>query len=98
VLVDLDARDARLSVFNERSSKARDAGSTYGIRIAYEALSWGRHVAEYTQAWEIVAEADRLHAAAPGHRRRARPALGEMAHRPGLAPQLPLRDASTLRG
>jgi sugar phosphate isomerase/epimerase len=31
----------------------------YGIRIAYEALSWGRHVAEYTQAWEIVAEADR---------------------------------------
>ena len=31
----------------------------YGIRIAYEALSWGRHVAEYPQAWEIVAEADR---------------------------------------
>jgi sugar phosphate isomerase/epimerase len=31
----------------------------YGIRIAYEALSWGRHVSEYPQAWEIVAEADR---------------------------------------
>jgi sugar phosphate isomerase/epimerase len=31
----------------------------YGIRIAYEALSWGRHVNEYTQAWDIVAEADR---------------------------------------
>jgi sugar phosphate isomerase/epimerase len=31
----------------------------YGIRIAYEALSWGRHVNEYTRAWEIVAEADR---------------------------------------
>jgi len=31
----------------------------YGIRVAYEALSWGRHVAEYPQAWEIVAEADR---------------------------------------
>jgi sugar phosphate isomerase/epimerase len=31
----------------------------YGIRIAYEALSWGRHVTEYPQAWEIVAEADR---------------------------------------
>jgi sugar phosphate isomerase/epimerase len=31
----------------------------HGIRIAYEALSWGRHVAEYTQAWDIVAEADR---------------------------------------
>jgi sugar phosphate isomerase/epimerase len=31
----------------------------YGIRIAYEALSWGRHINEYPQAWEIVAEADR---------------------------------------
>jgi sugar phosphate isomerase/epimerase len=31
----------------------------YGIRIAYEALSWGRHVNEYTQAWDIVADADR---------------------------------------
>jgi sugar phosphate isomerase/epimerase len=31
----------------------------YGIRIAYEALSWGRHVNEYPQSWELVAEADR---------------------------------------
>jgi sugar phosphate isomerase/epimerase len=31
----------------------------FGIRIAYEALSWGRHVSEYPQAWELVAEADR---------------------------------------
>jgi len=31
----------------------------FGIRIAYEALSWGRHVNEYPQAWDIVAEADR---------------------------------------
>jgi len=29
-----------------------------GIRIAYEGLSWGRHVSEYTQAWEIVDAAD----------------------------------------
>jgi sugar phosphate isomerase/epimerase len=29
------------------------------IRIAYEALSWGRHVNLLTQAWEIVQEADR---------------------------------------
>ena len=29
------------------------------IRIAYEALSWGRHVNEYLQAWEIVRAADR---------------------------------------
>ena len=31
----------------------------YGIRVAYEALSWGRHVNEYHQSWDIVAEADR---------------------------------------
>jgi len=31
----------------------------YGIRIAYEALSWGRHVNELPQAWEIIDEADR---------------------------------------
>jgi sugar phosphate isomerase/epimerase len=30
-----------------------------GIRIAYEALSWGRHVNLLTQAWEIVQDADR---------------------------------------
>jgi sugar phosphate isomerase/epimerase len=29
------------------------------IRIAYEALSWGRHVNDFPRAWEIVAEADR---------------------------------------
>jgi len=30
----------------------------HGIRVAYEALSWGRHVNRYTQAWNIVCEAD----------------------------------------
>jgi sugar phosphate isomerase/epimerase len=29
------------------------------IRIAYEALSWGRHVNEYPQAWDLVQAADR---------------------------------------
>jgi len=29
------------------------------IRVAYEALSWGRYLNEFTQAWEIVQEADR---------------------------------------
>lgn len=31
----------------------------FGIRIAYEALSWGRHVNLLPQAWEIVQDADR---------------------------------------
>jgi sugar phosphate isomerase/epimerase len=30
-----------------------------GIRVAYEALSWGRHVNLLPQAWDIVQEADR---------------------------------------
>ena len=30
-----------------------------GIRVAYEALSWGRHVNLLTQAWEIIQEANR---------------------------------------
>ena len=29
-----------------------------GIRIAYEGLSWGRHVNEFTSAWDIVCRAD----------------------------------------
>jgi len=31
----------------------------FGIRVAYEALSWGRHVNLLPQAWDIVQEADR---------------------------------------
>lgn len=30
-----------------------------GIRVAYEALSWGRHVNELSQAWALVERADR---------------------------------------
>ena len=31
----------------------------FGIRVAYEALSWGRYVNEFPQSWEIVQNADR---------------------------------------
>jgi 2-keto-myo-inositol isomerase len=31
----------------------------FGIRIAYEALSWGRHVNQVLQSWELVSEARR---------------------------------------
>ena len=30
----------------------------FGIRVAYEALSWGRAVNEYTTAWDVVCRAD----------------------------------------
>jgi 2-keto-myo-inositol isomerase len=29
-----------------------------GVRVGYEALSWGRHVNQYQQSWEIVETAD----------------------------------------
>jgi 4-hydroxyphenylpyruvate dioxygenase len=36
---------------------AEHAGE-HGIRIAYEALAWGRHVRDYDHAWRIVEAAD----------------------------------------
>ena len=30
----------------------------FGIKIAFEALSWGRHVNEFQQAWDLVCRAD----------------------------------------
>ena len=30
-----------------------------GIRVAYEALSWGKHINEYQQAWQMVEQVDR---------------------------------------
>jgi 4-hydroxyphenylpyruvate dioxygenase len=35
-----------------------DLAAAHGIRIAYEALAWGRHVDDYSHAWKIVAAAD----------------------------------------
>lgn len=39
-------------------SKLATLAVPLGIRIGYEALSWGRHVHEYTDAWEAVYIAD----------------------------------------
>ncbi|WP_406503420.1 bifunctional sugar phosphate isomerase/epimerase/4-hydroxyphenylpyruvate dioxygenase family protein [Streptomyces sp. NBC_01602] len=35
-----------------------DLASEYEIRVAYEALAWGRHVNTYDHAWRIVESAD----------------------------------------
>lgn len=35
-----------------------DRAAAHGIRIAYEALAWGRHVSTYDHAWRIVEQAD----------------------------------------
>jgi 4-hydroxyphenylpyruvate dioxygenase len=48
--------DDALAAEQLRSLAARAAGR--GLRIAYEALAWGRHVHEYDHAWRIVAAGD----------------------------------------
>ncbi|RJL23173.1 sugar phosphate isomerase/epimerase family protein [Bailinhaonella thermotolerans] len=35
-----------------------DLAAAYGVRVAYEALAWGRHVNRYRHAWRIVQAAD----------------------------------------
>ncbi|MFF4349115.1 bifunctional sugar phosphate isomerase/epimerase/4-hydroxyphenylpyruvate dioxygenase family protein [Streptomyces sp. NPDC001530] len=35
-----------------------DLAQDFGIRVAYEALAWGRHVSTYDHAWSIVEAAD----------------------------------------
>ena len=35
-----------------------DVAQTYGIRIAFEALAWGRYVDDYRRSWRIVELAD----------------------------------------
>lgn len=35
-----------------------DAAQDFGVRVAYEALAWGRHVSTYDHAWRIVEAAD----------------------------------------
>jgi 4-hydroxyphenylpyruvate dioxygenase len=35
-----------------------DRARAHGVRVAYEALAWGRQVNDYRHAWRLVAEAD----------------------------------------
>ncbi|MFC5212960.1 bifunctional sugar phosphate isomerase/epimerase/4-hydroxyphenylpyruvate dioxygenase family protein [Streptomyces coerulescens] len=39
-------------------SQLADLAQESGVRVAYEALAWGRHVNTYTHAWSIVEAAD----------------------------------------
>jgi 4-hydroxyphenylpyruvate dioxygenase len=48
---DDDLAAAQLRALAERAAE-------HGIRIAYEALAWGRHVRDYDHAWRIVDAAD----------------------------------------
>ena len=54
------ARTRSTTTRSPPSSSARSptARPEHGVRIAYEALAWGRHVSDYDHAWRIVAAAD----------------------------------------
>ncbi|MFE5190506.1 bifunctional sugar phosphate isomerase/epimerase/4-hydroxyphenylpyruvate dioxygenase family protein [Streptomyces sp. NPDC056628] len=38
----------------DQLSRLADLAQEFGIKVAYEALAWGRHVHTYTHAWSIV--------------------------------------------
>ncbi|WP_406462125.1 sugar phosphate isomerase/epimerase and 4-hydroxyphenylpyruvate domain-containing protein [Streptomyces sp. NBC_00111] len=42
----------------EQLHRLAELAQGYGIRVAYEALAWGRHVSTYDHAWRIVEAAD----------------------------------------
>ncbi|MGW6731602.1 bifunctional sugar phosphate isomerase/epimerase/4-hydroxyphenylpyruvate dioxygenase family protein [Streptomyces sp. NPDC055013] len=42
----------------EQLGQLADLAQDFGIRVAYEALAWGRHVNTYDHAWRIVETAD----------------------------------------
>ena len=47
----IDRAAADLRELGERAAKR-------GLRVAFEALAWGRHVNDYRDAWEVVRRAD----------------------------------------
>ena len=47
----IDRAAADLRELGERASKR-------GLRVAFEALAWGRHINDYRDAWEVVRRAD----------------------------------------
>ncbi|SDK11146.1 bifunctional sugar phosphate isomerase/epimerase/4-hydroxyphenylpyruvate dioxygenase family protein [Billgrantia gudaonensis] len=48
---DLDRAAADLRELAERAAER-------GLRVGFEALAWGRHIADYRDAWEVVRRAD----------------------------------------
>lgn len=38
----------------EQLSRLADLAGEFGIRVAYEALAWGRHISTYDHAWHVV--------------------------------------------
>lgn len=53
------ATDDRDAVAADQLGRLADLAAGYGIRLAYEALAWGKYVDDYRHAWRIVEQADR---------------------------------------
>ena len=50
-LAGIDRAAADFQQLGERAAKR-------GLRVAFEALAWGRHISDYRDAWEVVRRAD----------------------------------------
>jgi 4-hydroxyphenylpyruvate dioxygenase len=46
------------TVSAEQLRRLGDLAASYGVRVAFEALAWGRYVDDYRRAWRIVELAD----------------------------------------
>ncbi|NEC74890.1 TIM barrel protein, partial [Streptomyces rochei] len=42
----------------EQLSRLAGLAEDHGVRVAYEALAWGRHISTYDHAWQVVKSAD----------------------------------------
>ncbi|MFF9795978.1 bifunctional sugar phosphate isomerase/epimerase/4-hydroxyphenylpyruvate dioxygenase family protein [Streptomyces rochei] len=42
----------------EQLSRLAGLAEDHGVRVAYEALAWGRHISTYDRAWQVVKSAD----------------------------------------
>ena len=51
--------DDRVAV--DQLRRLGDLAARYDVRVAYEALAWGRYVDDYRHAWRIVEQADHDH-------------------------------------
>ncbi|HYH33289.1 MAG TPA: TIM barrel protein [Pseudonocardia sp.] len=49
---------AELDRLAEQLAEAADRAADRGLRLAYEALAWGRHVGTWERSWEAVRRAD----------------------------------------
>ncbi|MBB3213522.1 sugar phosphate isomerase/epimerase [Herbaspirillum sp. Sphag1AN] len=50
--------DSDMSLIARHLAKLATLAVPLGVKVGFEALSWGRHINQYTQSWEAVALAD----------------------------------------